>query len=378
MSVAGNDPDAPERQVAAVVAAASAALGRELTAPVALSGGSYRSMVLRCTDAGHDSVVIKSYPLTGEGVSSFAAEAAGLAIATGSDLSPDLLAADAETLTVVMSDLGFGLSMAEVLLGDSADAAGATLLDWAAACGRLSALADGRLAEFSALQRRYHGGRPDESYMAGLADRIRGAGERAVTQLGVTAPAGLDADLADVAGLATAAEYLVFSPGDICPDNNMLTGLGIRFIDFESAGFHPAFLNAAYIRMPFSTCWCVFRLPAELSSAVESRYREHVCQVWPALADDSVWQPGVRRAVAAWTMSSMWWLLGRALRADAPMDPEQASPHTRQLIRYRWVTLAQELESAAELPALADLMRQALAATAGWQAPELPLYPALR
>ena len=170
----------------------------------------------------------------------------------------------------------------------------------------------------------------------------------------------------------------MFSPGDICPDNNMLTAAGIRFLDFESAGFHSAFLDAAYIRMPFSTCWCVFRLPAELTAAAEAAYRSAVCAVRPELADDAIWQCGVRRGVAAWTLSSMTWLLRSAIEADEPTDPEAESPRTRQLIRYRWQLLAGELASAGELPAVTELMRALLAATEGWQAAELPLYPAFR
>ena len=105
----------------------------------------------------------------------------------------------------------------------------------------------------------------------------------------------------------------MFSPGDICPDNNLLTAAGVRFLDFEASGFHSVFLDAAYLRMPFSTCWCVFALPSGLGAAAEARYREQVCGIWPRLAEDAVWLPGVRRAVAAWTMSSMWWLLRRAI-----------------------------------------------------------------
>jgi hypothetical protein len=138
------------------------------------------------------------------------------------------------------------------------------------------------------------------------------------------------------------------------------------------------FLDAAYIRMPFSTCWCVFRFPAELGHAAEAAYRQQVRQIWPELADEGTWQRGVRHAVAAWTMSSMWWLLDRSLAGNEPMDPDQASPRTRQLMRHRWRVLAGELDSSGDLPALAALMRSALSATDHWQAEDLPLYPALR
>ena len=51
-------------------------------------------------------------------------------------------------------------------------------------------------------------------------------------------------------------------------------------------------------------------------------------------------------------------------------------PTARQLLRYRWQVLGAELDSAGELPALAELTRRLLTATEHWQVPDLPLYPA--
>ena len=172
---------------------------------------------------------------------------------------------------------------------------------------------------------------------------------------------------------------LVFSPGDICPDNNLLTPGGVRFIDFEASGYHAVFLDAAYLRMPFSTCWCVFRLPPGLRDAAEARYRAQATRIWPELADDGTWEQGVRRAVAAWSLNSMWWLLGRALTSDASLEPDAvAAPRTRQLMHHRWQVLEGELEASGEFPAISAMVRALLAATADWHADELPLYPALR
>jgi hypothetical protein len=47
-------------------------------------------------------------------------------------------------------------------------------------------------------------------------------------------------------------------------------------------------------------------------------------------------------------------------------------------MRHRWRVLLGELDRSGELPALAGLTRSLLAATDGWQAPDLPLYPAFR
>ena len=376
--------------VTEIVAAASAALGRPLTEPAELPGGGDWSVVLRCRDSTGGTVIVKTYPPTAEGTSSFAAEAAGLELAGGSELAPEFLAADATRQVVVMADLGEGRSLADALLADppdSATPARSVLLDWAAACGQLAVAARSRQRDFDHLTLGYLAGRPDQRHVTGLRDRVLGAASQAA-KIGVSAPAGLEAELAQVAAAVESDRFAVFSPGDICPDNNVLTPAGIRFIDFEEAGFHSVFLNAAYIRMPFSTCWCVFRFPAELADAAEDAYRAQACVVWPDLAEDAVWRPGVQLAVAAWTLSSTSWLLRRAMAADVPMNPDAASPHTRQLMRYRWHALAAELESAGEsvagtlsgarLPAVAELMRSLLAATTEWHADELPLYPAFR
>jgi hypothetical protein len=372
-------PDERADQTAAVVAAASAALGRPLAAPVALPTGYPETLLLRCHDPAADrSVIVKAFPPTQEGASAFAAEAAGLEFASGSGLSPGFLAADSAARAVVMADLGTGASLAEVLLGASADAASSAFIAWAGACGRLAAATAARRAEYSRLWQRYLGGRSDHRHAAGLTDRVLAAPAQA-TLLGVAVPDGLDAEVASVAAAAGSDDVAVFSPGDICPDNTLLTADGIRFVDFEEAGFHSAFLDAAYLRMPFSTCWCVFRLPAELGSAAERAYRDQASLAWPALADDEVWYGGVRRAAAAWTLSSMSWLLRRCLRGDASMNPEAAAaPRTRQLIRYRWQWLVAELDASGDLPVIAGLLRSLIAATDDWQAPSLPLYPALR
>jgi Phosphotransferase enzyme family len=381
--------DRSAARIAESVAAAAAALGQALADPVLLQGDGDWTMVLRCRDvaaaadpAGASgpagaSVVVKSYPDSADGAANFAAEAAGLSLAGGTGLAPEILAADAGRLVVVMTDLGSGPTMADLLLGESATEARAAVLDWANACGELSATTFGRLGEFGGLLARYTRGEPARSFADVLPESILGAADRA-TQLGVTAPPGLAADLADVARNVRPDRYPVFSPGDLCPDNNLVTPAGIRLLDFEAAAIYSVFLDAAYIRMPFSTCWCVFRLPAELGAAAERAYREHACRAWPELADDGIWQHGLRRGIAAWTMNSMGWLLRESLRGDRPLDDVRTSPSTRQLMRHRWSVLASELEAGNELPALAEFGRSLLAATQGWQVAELPLYPALR
>jgi hypothetical protein len=380
---AGDAEPAAAGPAAAAAAAGSRATGRELSGPVPLAS-SGRSVVLRCSDAAGGTVVVKTYPPDGDGPTSFATEAAGLTVTAGTGLAPRLLGASAQSLTVVMSDLGTGPSLADVLLGDDPAAARSALLTWTADCGALATAASGRGDDFETLKSRYLAGRPERADLMSVRERVLDAGERLARMASgpgawlsrIEVPPGLAAELRTVADAVGSRHYRVFSPGDICPDNNLLTADGIRFLDFESAAFYPAFLDAAYLRMPFSSCWCVYRLPDGLAAEAEAIYRGQVAAIHPGLADDGTWSQGVRRAVAAWTLWTMSWLLPSVLAADHPMAAGLAAPGRRAVMRYRWQVLTAELDATGELPAVAELARALLTATEFWGAPDLPLYPA--
>ena len=292
-----------------------------------------------------------------------------------------------------MTDLGAGPSLADLLLGADAAAAEDALLGWTRSCGELAVATAGREPEFAALlaanSAAGHDGTGHASHTAPhWLERRIGEIPGLLAALSLPAPAGLEDDLADVASLLAPGRYPVFSPGDICPDNNVLTSGGVRFVDFESAEFHAVFLDGAYLRMPFSTCWCVFRLPDRVRQRAEAVYRRLVSVIHPDLADDRIWRAGMRRGVAAWTLHAMTYLLDQALMSDMPMiDDGRAAPTKRQLLRYRWTCLLAELEpgpaadrdpAGPQLPALRMLAGQLLASTEHWEVPSLPVYPAFR
>ena len=181
-----------------------------------------------------------------------------------------------------------------------------------------------------------------------------------LTAADIPAPPGLDEEPAGL-GDDLHNEFAAFTPGDTCLDNNLLTPQGLRLIDFESACFAPVFLTAAYCRMPFPSCWCVFRLPGALATEIEQAFREQVMVAYPTLADDAAWEAGMRRAVAAWTLDVTEWLLPLTTQ-DEPPHPTRLAAMPRQILRYRWEAAA----TLVEFPALAQAMRlllQNIAAT---------------
>ncbi|POX38860.1 aminoglycoside phosphotransferase [Streptomyces sp. Ru73] len=61
--------------------------------------------------------------------------------------------------------------------------------------------------------------------------------------------------------------------GDPCPGNDLHTGNGVRFIDFEQAALGNGLVELAYLRIGFPTCWCVTAPPQPLLGAAEAAYR---------------------------------------------------------------------------------------------------------
>lgn len=350
----------------AILRAAGAVMGTELADPVDL-GGSARSVVLRCRPATGGSVVVKAFSTTDpEALRAFTAEAAGLSLGLA---GPKLLGVDTGFPLLVMEDLGDAPTLADALLGDDPEVAAQGLSTWARGLGRLAAESVHRRADLSRLWARYDTGMAsweDESWVVQNA----GALPAALAGAGLAVPPGLAEELARIG--RACEEYSAFTPGDTCPDNSLLTPEGLRLIDFEAACYQSVFLTAAYCRMPFSSCWCVFRLPVGLAEEIEQVYRGEVVEAYPALAEDTVWHAGMQQAIAAWTTASTARLLPR-IREDGPLHrTRRPVPTRRQVLRHRWV-MASTLE---ELPATAETMRLLLReVAAGWDVGPLPGYP---
>jgi hypothetical protein len=310
-------------------------------------------------------VIIKTYV---DARDSFTAEAAGLEFAM---VGPELLAVDMDHPLIVMTDLGEAPTLADVLLGDDAQAARDGLFSWARGLGRLAMRSVGREDELHELRSRYGSHTEVSSTLRGM-DKV----PKVLARVGITPPDGLADDIAELGKLADDG-YPGFTPGDTCPDNNLLTPSGLRFLDFEGAGFPSVFLTAAYCRMPFSSCWCVFRLEPALAAQVEEAFRAELLPAYPGLSDDDLWHAGMRRGVAAWTVRTML-VVPDAIAGDMRMnDRGGPSPTLRQLLTYRLEALSRELTSAGELVALAETAEVLLQRVArDWRTPPLPLYPA--
>ncbi|MGH3877176.1 MAG: hypothetical protein ACRDSK_09090 [Actinophytocola sp.] len=381
-------------EVLATVVAAESVLSRRFGSKIRLSGpedlgGSERSVVLRVRVAASPfslprTLVLKRYlEPPDQPCDSFVREAASYqlftALASEDRMCPELFAHGADARLVVLEDLGGAPTLADKLLGDDARSAERALLSWSRSLGRLHATTAGREADFDALERRLT---PPE-----LKDPLAVDGAKALLEL----PALLEAQL-DVPTPAEAVEHArtsrslletgrhrAFSPSDSCPDNNLITNRGVRFLDFEGGCVRNAIFDAAYLRVPFPSCWCPFGLPAGMTDAMVAGWRAEVRVVWPDLDDDSVLLPRLLDAQLFWVWLTTWQFFTRPEAAQSHSSSLADTPPDTLVLIERWRRLAESAEAAGvhEVAAHSARVADALRAHFGRDEP-LALYPAFR
>ncbi|NUU17156.1 hypothetical protein HP550_07825 [Cellulomonas humilata] len=327
---------------------ASAALGGPVSDARPLDG-SERSVVLRAHVPG-GTVVVKKYP---DGTSAaFAREAAGLSALAH---TPELLALDRDHGLLVMSDLGTGPTLAELLLGDDPEAAWEGALSWVAALADALGRSRGATSVFVAALGDLPADEPSAAARVGVRRLLDDV-------LGLPADREIDTEIDVIATLDhrdPASD--VVSPTDTCPDNAVRTPDGWRFLDLEGATVHHVAYDAAYAAMPFSTCWCVFDPPPGFTDRLLDRFTTALAPHLPDVVREPGWTLAVDRACASWILAMTGWLIDGA-DEDRPRvgPPGVPSPSYRQLLTTRWRWGAVRLRST--LPAVAGL----LAAAAAW------------
>lgn len=343
--------------------------------------GSDRSAVSRIALSGSsapvETAIVKAYE--GDGTT-WQNEAAGAAYfgRVGGGLTPDLLAFDGSRRVVVLTDLGDHPQLSDVLLGDDADVAERALLDWADSLGRLLARTIGDRAAYERTRAELGLDALESLREARFHSCCSELPAVAESRLGVTAPAGVAEELADAVRIFDDTELEIVTPADMCPDNNLLTPDGIRFLDLEFAGCSPLFLEAAYTRMPFPSCWCRMDTPIGLLDKVEDALRRPLVAAKPELGDDAVWSAGMARACALWNVMRIYDVLTRSAE-DAgfePWDRNGVLIPTFDAGSLQALSRAPETIGA-ELPACTKLMTDIYARSVDeFGEPVVPVYPA--
>lgn len=227
----------------------------------------------------------------------------------GSDVTPQLVAADDGVL--VMADLGDHRNVASYLLGSDPLAAHKATLAWAAALGNFHRFGRRARAAFGEIA-----AEPGD-YMPGLLDEAAADLVTLAADLGVVVRHGFD----PLRHVRFCTPLEVLSAGDMGPDNNLVDGTRVKFIDLEFATIRHLAWDVAYLFVPWPSCWCAWRLPNGLPEAALREWRRTFAPAdWSSVLAD------VGLAADAWRWMSVSWLLpslatGWPVRADRPAPP---------------------------------------------------------
>ncbi|WP_149359820.1 phosphotransferase family protein [Lolliginicoccus suaedae] len=370
-------PDPPE-PARSVVAAAEQLLAKRYGVVVRLTdpedlGGSGQAIVLRVRVAESPiklsrTLIIKqihdreSAPRNGQThVESFLREAVSYQFANSLDArhrpGPELLAHDLDQHLLILSDLGDVPTLGAVVQEDPEADATNVLMGLAQSLGRMHAATAGRSEDFGALLRRARSRfpmspvLPPEPFLEALREAPRLLADR----LGVATPAGVQQRVNDYAELLTGPSYRAFSPGDLCPDNIVVSASGIRFLDYESGGFRDATLDLGCLLVSFPQCSCDLGLAPEQADAMVDAWLAEVEGVWPQLREGNLLRDRLLAARTVWVwLSTAWHLPDDYSRRAAEREHSRARPAT-QALASRWAGLA----LAADAAGTEDLARHA-------------------
>jgi hypothetical protein len=295
--------------------------------------------------------------------------------------SPVLIAHDPASRLLVMEDLGRSSTLADKLFGPDGAAAQRCLLSWAGALGRMQAATAGREKDFGALLRRLG----ERAWRDPMADEARAAFAGVAgllrDELGVVATPAAIQEAHDTARLLGGTRYRAFSPSDTCPDNNLVTSRGVRFVDFEWGCFRDIALDAAYFRVPFPGCEASFALPPGMADTLLATWRNEIAAVWPDLEESGRLDARLFDAQLLWVWLCTWWFLPRIRVRDQHLGQDAGrSPRISTALSHYWDQLAADAAVAGK-SATAEL-GVAVAEALNKRFPDapaaLPVYPAFR
>jgi len=314
-------------------------------------GGNERTQVLRIAadypDGNRGSLIAKRYS-AGE---AWVRELAALSVLPSAVSAPRVVAAQNAPPVLILSDLGEGPSVASALIGRDPAAAGQAVCAWAQAMARMHGATVGLRADFRTAIEARQGDLPvqDAPFGNDIEDAVRGL-DRACTALEVRIPPGATDELHGLAKRLGASGLGALTPADACPDNNVLTNEGLALLDFEGAQWRHIAWDVAYLRVPWPSCWCSWRMPTDVSARAFDAYRDAATPLIPAVAD-AQFARDVSAAAVGWALITTTWFLDNALGSDPVLNPDKPTPTRRAMITHRLASAARSTE----LPALAEL-----------------------
>ena len=283
------------------------------------------------------------------------------ALPTASRPGPQLIASDPESRILVLTDLGHGRPMLD-LLGEDAETVRRGVSAWGQALGRMHAATVGGEEDFDALLSRNSdsgaGPGADEVVPQALAARD-GAADLA-DRLGIALPEIIAEYLAAGCRLFAEGEFRAFSPADVGPENILINSDGVQFMDYEFGAFRDATLDVAYALVTFPSLLgeTTVSVHAELEKGLVDAWRSEVQGLWPVVGRNSELPRRLLVARTLWVwLTTHWMITGGSRGHDWALHTSDA-----RVVATRWADLADAARAAgnADLAEAADQLSRAL------------------
>ena len=218
-------------------------------------------------------------------------------------LGPCFYGGDRAVGLIVMEDLGPGIRLDQLLMGNDPTAAGTALIEFATIHGRLHTQAIGRQIEFQRLREALGPSVLEDGHYT--YDWLALTFYQTCKLLDVTPKSGVEAELEMLkASMLHPGPFLTFVQQDSCPDNCLFNASGLRLLDFEGGRFDHALKGGVYGRMRFPTCWCVYQIPDDILTRMEVAYRIELMKGCVEAANDTLFYHAVVEACIYWMIES--------------------------------------------------------------------------
>lgn len=345
--------------------AAAVVLGVDRVEHVAELGGSRRSVVRRVR-SGTETFIVKEYLQPEE--MTWSREAAGLKAAAGVR-APRLIGVSADPAVVVMSDLGSGTNVAEALLGPDAALGRDQILAWAQAIGEFQAHTADRLHVFR--EALADGVRTDVT--VGQIENLGSTLEARCAENGLPWVETVPDAIEEVVAPLRAGSDLALTPSDPCPDNNLNGPDGLLLLDFEHAEIRHRAWEAAYLRVPWPSCWCAWQLPDGVSALALKAYLD---AAYGGDGPPATFEADLDAATLLWCVLSVSWFLPAAHDGNSAHNADDDRMPGRWTLILTRLALAARVSGSEPLTTWAESTRAALVAQ--WGDHQLRPAPAFR
>jgi tRNA A-37 threonylcarbamoyl transferase component Bud32 len=283
---------------------------------------------------------------------------------------PRLYAFDNEKMIFVMQDIREGTGFHLDLLGENFQQTETRLMNIARTLGKIHAASADKLAEYKKIREALG------TLIISGYDWVDNGWSQLTELSGIPLPDDVDTAYTAVKALLDqSSRWSVFTHGDLCPDNVLVTDEKAYILDFESSNFNTAGYDASYPRVMMPTCWCAAEFPKTLIQNFETAYRSEMLKSRPEISDDKVFEGLIADGMAVALSITFNWAV-RGAKENWEMD-DRGLASWRQRLIYRLNSFHTTTKQANRHRILGDYAAQCAESLSKlWSIAQIPVYPA--